>query len=162
MLGQNQHPHHMMSSPSSISSCQATEVERAQAAGVEGASKQRTASGFGCSGARGHGVQTSSNGQWPRHRGVTDLLRCLGLVYAVAVKQEADRVCGDPLPVAGSLHELLQRRGLFALEVDLVAVLCDHLEVDVLASLFLLLVPHSTAGHLVCLKKMGYGHATAG
>ena len=95
----------------------------------------------------GHGVQTGSNGQQPRRRGTTDLLRCLGRPNEVAVKQEADRVCGDALPVAEGVHELPQRRGMFALEVDLVAVIGDHLEVDVLASLFLLLVPLSTAGH---------------
>ena len=91
-------------------------------------------------------MQSGSTGQRPRHSGAAYLRRCLRLVDAVAVKQEADRVGGDALPIAEGVHELLERSGLFALEVDLVAVLRDHLEVDVLASLLLLLVPHGTTG----------------
>ena len=37
------------------------------------------------------------------------------------------------MPVAEAIHELFQRGGPFALEVELVAVLCERLEVDVRA-----------------------------
>jgi hypothetical protein len=141
-----QHPRHRTSSPSSMSSCQATEAVRAQARVSGGAPKVRASDAVAPSG-HGEAVQSGGTGQRPRHRGAAYLLRRLRLVDAVAVKEEADRVGGDALPVAEGVHELLQRGGLFALEVDLVAVLRDHLQVDVLASLLLLLVPHSNTGY---------------
>eukprot|EP00964_Phaeocystis_antarctica_P066803 scaffold40430_cov65-Phaeocystis_antarctica.AAC.6 len=130
-----------------MSSCQATEAVRAQARVSRELVSTLNVRASDAAARWGHGeaVQSGSTGQRPRRRGAAYLLRCLRLVDAVTVKQEADRVGGDALPVAESVHELLQRSGLFALEVDLVAVLRDHLQVDVLASLLLLLVSHSTS-----------------
>eukprot|EP00964_Phaeocystis_antarctica_P082751 scaffold51969_cov61-Phaeocystis_antarctica.AAC.1 len=84
------------------------------------------------------------------------LLRCLRLVDAVTVEQEADLVWGDALPVAVGVHELQQRRGLFDLEVDLVAVLADHRELDLGTQLHRVLLCERTgcsAIHAVCANR---------
>eukprot|EP00964_Phaeocystis_antarctica_P069273 scaffold42063_cov63-Phaeocystis_antarctica.AAC.3 len=72
------------------------------------------------------GVVGASDGD-----GATHLLRCIRPVQATAlVRLELDIVCEDALFPTKGVHERLERSGLSALEQHLVAVHCDHLEVD--------------------------------
>ena len=59
-------------------------------------------------------------------------LRSLVIVDPAAVEEEAEGGDGDPDPLAVRLLELAHLRGLLHAEVDLVAVLPHHLQLDVL------------------------------
>ena len=59
-------------------------------------------------------------------------LRSLVIIDPSAVEEEAEGGDGDPDPLAVGLLELAHLRGLLHAEVDLVAVLPHHLQLDVL------------------------------
>ena len=66
-------------------------------------------------------------------------LRSVVVLESLAIEDKSALVAGKSLPGAVGVHQLLQHGGPLDLEVDLCAVLCLHLDVDVWVSACLVL-----------------------